>query len=205
MEKNQINKLSNQIPNHQESSHADEKTNFGFWIYLMTDLIMFGALFAVFAVLRNNTYGGPGPKELFELKFVFTETLILLISSFTIGLALIASYNKSKFQTLLFLGITFCLGLSFLILELSEFKHLMQTGNSWAESAFLSSYFALLGMHGIHIFIGLIALLLLTYKIFKNGFLPINKRWINSLSIFWHFLDIVWIFIFTIVYLIGFI
>ena len=181
----------------------EERTIFGFWLYLMTDLLMFGALFAAYAVLHNNTFGGPKGSDLFNLQFVLSETLLLLTSSFTVGLALVYGQNASKKQMLIWLGITFLLGAGFLGLELSEFSKLITEGNSWGRSAFLSSYFSLVGTHGLHIASGLIWLGLLFYKFVTVG---INKNLVRKLtlfSLFWHFLDIVWIFIFTIVYLIS--
>jgi cytochrome o ubiquinol oxidase subunit 3 len=185
----------------QEST--SQKTVFGFWVYLMTDCVLFASLFAAFAVLRNNTFGGPPGKELFSLHFVLAETLILLTSSFTCGLAILAAHRRDKRQVLIFLAITFLLGLAFLGLELTEFSKLAGEGNSWRRSGFLSSFFTLVGTHGLHITSGLIWMYFLMARIARRGFTPINLKRLTMLSLFWHFLDIVWIFIFTIVYLLG--
>ena len=180
-----------------------EKNTLGFWVYLMTDLLMFAALFATFAVLRNNTFGGPSGKELFSLPYVFTETMILLTSSFTAGLGVIAAHEKKKKKVLILFGITLILGLSFLSMEVSEFSKLIHEGNSFQRSGFLSSFFTLVGSHGLHITFGSLWMFLMLINVNKKGLTPGNIRKLTLLSLFWHFLDIVWIFIFTIVYLMG--
>jgi cytochrome o ubiquinol oxidase subunit 3 len=186
-----------------EQHHAEDKITFGFWVYLMTDLIMFAALFAAYAVLRHNTFGGLSEKQLFNLPFVLIETLILLTSSFTCGLGMLAARNASKLKTLTAFGITFLLGAAFLTMELSEFSHLVTDGNSWQKSAFLSSFFTLVGTHGLHIASGLLWLGILFIYILAKGINASAIRKLTLFSMFWHFLDIVWIFIFTIVYLMG--
>ena len=182
---------------------SDNKTLFGFWVYLMTDVVLFGSLFATFAVLRNNTFGGPTGGKLFSLPYVLTETLILLTSSFTCGLAILAARNQSKKQVLFWFGLTFLLGLSFLGMELSEFHRLAVDGNSWHRSGFLSSFFTLVGTHGLHITVGLIWMAVSFFLVIKRGLGRAMIRRLTLLSLFWHFLDIIWIFIFTIVYLLG--
>lgn len=182
---------------------AEAKTVFGFWVYIMTDCVLFATLFATFAVLRNNTYGGPSGRELFSLNFVLTETLILLTSSFTCGLAILAARQGKKRQVLSWFALTFLLGIAFLILELTEFRHLDLEGNSWRRSAFLSSFFTLVGTHGLHITIGLIWMFILNLKVWRSGLVGSSVKRLTMLSLFWHFLDIVWIFIFSIVYLLG--
>jgi cytochrome o ubiquinol oxidase subunit 3 len=182
---------------------TDNRTTFGFWVYLMTDCVLFASLFATYAVLQGNTYGGPGGRELFSLPFVLTETLILLTSSFTCGLAMLAARRQDKTQTLVWFGITFLLGIAFLGLELSEFTHLVHEGNSWQRSGFLSAFFTLVGTHGLHITTGLIWMAVMMTKIWRAGLGGNRLRRLTMLSMFWHFLDIVWIFIFTIVYLMG--
>jgi cytochrome o ubiquinol oxidase subunit III len=182
---------------------AGSKTIFGFWVYLMTDCVLFATLFATFAVLRNNTYGGPAGSDLFGLSFVLTETLILLTSSFTCGLAVLAARRYDKQQVLLWLTVTFLLGIAFLTMEVTEFRHLAAEGNSWRRSGFLSAFFTLVGTHGLHITAGLIWMLVLMGQLARRGLRAATARRLTMLSLFWHFLDIVWIFIFTIVYLIG--
>jgi len=179
------------------------KTYFLFWTYLMTDLLMFAGLFAAFAVLRGNTFGGPTEKEIYQLPLVLTETFILLVSSYTAGLAVYFS-NKGKLRVVQgLLYATGVLGVSFLTLELTEFSHLIADGNSFQRSGFLSSYFSLVGTHGLHITVGLLWLVILLIFLAKRGLKGSMVRKITLFSMFWHFLDIVWIFIFSIVYLMG--
>ncbi len=182
---------------------ATKITIFGFWVYLMTDCVLFACLFATYAVLHHNTFGGPGPKELFSLPNVLAETLILLTSSFTCGLAMIAARKSNRTDTLFWFGVTFVLGVAFLVLELTEFRHLVHEGNSWRRSGFLSSFFTLVATHGLHISIGLFWILVMMFKTVKKGLTASNLKRLTMLSMFWHFLDVVWIFIFTIVYLMG--
>lgn len=180
-----------------------DKTLFGFWVYLMTDIVLFATLFATFLVLRDSTAGGPAGAELFSMPFVLIETLILLTSSFTAGLAMLAAHRKNSIQTLVWFGLTFVLGAMFLALELSEFSNLVNEGHGWQTSAFMSAFFTLVGTHGIHITFGLIWMATLMFKLYRSGFGKNTLKRLTMLSLFWHFLDIVWIFIFTIVYLLG--
>jgi cytochrome o ubiquinol oxidase subunit III len=169
----------------------------------MTDLILFGCLFATFAVLRNNTFGGPDGNELFSLPFVLTETMLLLTSSFTCGLAILALHQGNKGQVINWLVLTFILGAAFLGMEIYEFNKLVTEGESWRRSGFLTSFFTLVGTHGAHITAGLIWIGVMIMQLIKRGITtPVTRR-LTMLSLFWHFLDIVWIFIFTIVYLYG--
>lgn len=189
---------------HENLEHqhkAEDKTIFGFWIYLMTDLLMFAGLFAVYAVVKDNTFGGPGAGALFSLPNALAETLILLTSSFTCGLALLAARSGNKNQTLLWFGATFLLGVWFLSKELAEFSSLIASGNSFQRSAFLSSFFTLVGTHGLHITFGLLWILISMVMIWTRGLKPSVVNKLTRLALFWHFLDLVWIFIFTIVYL----
>lgn len=181
----------------------DNKTLFGFWLYLMTDCVLFASLFATFAVLRNNTFGGPNGETLFSLNFVLAETLILLTSSFSCGLAILAARQNNRRATLSLLAVTFLLGAAFLGLEVHEFTHLYNDGDSWRRSGFLSAFFTLVGTHGLHISIGLVWMGTLMARVRRTGFNRAGLRQLTMLSLFWHFLDIVWIFIFTIVYLMG--
>lgn len=182
---------------------AENKTTLGFWLYLMTDCVLFASLFAAYAVLHNNTFGGPSESNIFSLPYVLTETIILLSSSFTAGLALLSAYRHNKAQTLVWLGITFALGISFLYMEISEFHRMVVDGNSWRVSGFLSSFFTLVGTHGLHITAGLVWLAALVPRLLSRGFTTTNLKRLTLFSMFWHFLDVVWIFIFTIVYLLG--
>jgi cytochrome o ubiquinol oxidase subunit 3 len=188
-----------------EEARVSDKVSFGFWVYLMTDLLMFAVLFATFAVLRNNTYGTPALRELFSLPLALTETLILLTSSFTAGLGMLAAHRRKKNQVLVWFGVTFLLGLAFLTLELTEFAEFIKEGHTWQSSASLSSFFTLVGTHGAHITSGLLWMGITMAFIWKRGLNAPLVRKLTLLSLFWHFLDIVWIFIFTIVYLMAFV
>jgi cytochrome o ubiquinol oxidase subunit 3 len=185
------------------SSEPDPKTIIGFWVYLMTDCVLFASLFATYAVLHNNTFGGPSGKDLFNLPYVLTETLILLTSSFTSGLGLLAAYRGAKAQVLAWLSVTFILGASFVTMEVSEFARLAHEGNSWQRSGFLSSFFTLVGTHGLHISVGLLWMLVLMIEVARRGLGKNTVRRLTMFSLFWHFLDLIWIFIFTMVYLMG--
>jgi cytochrome o ubiquinol oxidase subunit 3 len=186
-----------------ENHVAFDKTVFGFWIYLMTDCILFATLFATYAVLHNNVYGGPSARDLFSLPFALVETLILLTSSFTCGLAMVAADQKAKYRVLFLYGITFLLGLAFLGMELREFSDFVREGNSWQRSAFLSSFFTLVGSHGLHITCGLLWMFVMMGHIVFRGLTPSTIRRLTCLSLFWHFLDVIWVLIFTFVYLMG--
>ncbi len=191
-----------------ETSHkaaANDRVTFGFWVYLMTDLLMFSVLFAVYAVLNANTLGGPTARELFSLPLALAETVILLTSSFTCGIGMIAARAGKKNQVLTWFGVTFMLGLAFLSLELSEFAKFIHEGHTISSNAFFSSFFTLVGTHGLHIFSGLLWMAIILIYASKRGLSPHIVRKLTLLSLFWHFLDIVWIFIFTIVYLRAFI
>jgi cytochrome o ubiquinol oxidase subunit III len=186
-----------------ELDTVENKTTFGFWVYIMTDCVLFASLFAVYAVLHNNTFGGPSGRQLFDLPYVLGETMILLTSSFTCGLAMLSAAKGDKQKVLFWFMITFILGASFLGLELHEFRHLDVTGASWRRSGFLSSYFILVGTHGLHITVGLTWMAVMMIRTLKQDLTESTIRRLTLLSLFWHFLDIIWIFIFTIVYLFG--
>ena len=186
-------------------AEADDRTMFGFWIYLMTDLLMFAVLFAVFAVLRNSTDGGPGAAELLNPDLALVETLLLLTSSFTVGIGMIVARQGKKAQALVWFGATFLLGAAFLGIELFEFYELIHEGHTMQSNAFLSAFFVLLSTHGLHIASGLLWLAIILVFVAKRGLTHSNVRKLALLSLFWHFLDIVWIFIFTVVYLMPFI
>jgi len=193
----------------QHVEHAEveqeifSKTIFGFWIYLMTDCVLFATFFATYAVLHNNTAGGPAAHDIFSLSFALTETMILLTSSFTCGLAMLAVHRNEKGKAMLAFVITFFLGIAFLGMEFHEFSYLVQEGYSWQRSAFLSAFFTLVGCHGLHITCGLLWMLVMMGQVMMHGFKFSTIRRLTCLSMFWHFLDVIWIFIFTIVYLFG--
>lgn len=180
-----------------------EKTFLGFWIYLMTDLLMFGGLFATFAVLRTNTFGGPSARDIIDLPYILAETLILLVSSSLIGLAVLAAINGQTKRAIWFVGMTFVLGATFLGMEIFDFHHSFVEGASFQRSGFLTAYYSLVGTHGLHITVGLFWMSILWVYILTQGLTEGAKRKLTLLGIFWHFLDLVWIFIFTIVYLMG--
>ena len=196
-------------------AHTTNKVTFGFWVYLMSDCVLFAGLFATYAVLRTATFGGPGIESIVDLPYVLGETLLLLTSSFTMGLALLAAHKGKKNLTLLALGSTLLLGLGFLTMEVMEFAHLIEIGAGPDTSAFLSSFFTLLGTHGLHVALGLVWMLVLMVHValddFAGGSLTSASgglaagmtRKLMCLGLFWHFLDIIWIFIFTFVYLFG--
>jgi cytochrome o ubiquinol oxidase subunit 3 len=183
--------------------HPENGTLLGFWIYLMSDCLLFAGLFAAYAVLGRNYAGGPSGAELFELPTVALNTAFLLLSSITYGFAMIASQRKNLRATLVWLGITGLFGLSFLFLELQEFVHLIHEGAGPQRSAFLTSFFALVGTHGLHVTFGSIWLVTLMFQLGKHGLTPENNRRMMCLSMFWHFLDVIWIGVFTFVYLMG--
>ncbi|WP_120968138.1 MULTISPECIES: cytochrome o ubiquinol oxidase subunit III [unclassified Comamonas] len=183
--------------------HPENGTSLGFWLYLMSDCLIFAALFATYGVLGRNYAGGPGGKDLFDLSLVAINTAFLLMSSITFGFAMLQKQKKNVNGTLLWLAVTGLLGAAFLAVELYEFHHLIHEGAGPTRSAFLSSFFTLVGTHGIHVTFGLIWLITLMIQIKKHGLINENVRRINCLSMFWHFLDVVWIGVFTFVYLMG--
>jgi cytochrome o ubiquinol oxidase subunit 3 len=196
-------RLQKHVAYNNELQEKEAKAAFGFWVYLMTDCVLFAGLFAVYAVLHNNTFGGVPGSGLFSLPYVLTETFLLLTSSFTCGLGALAAKQNQIKQVYGWFIATFGLGLSFLIMELHEFHGLDMSGNSWRRSGFLSSYFTLVGTHGLHISVGLLWLCVLLVGVARRGLRPGLVRKIQLFSLFWHFLDLIWIFIFTIVYLMG--
>ena len=189
---------------HEHAHHDTGPTKvFGFWIYLMSDCILFCCLFATYAVLVNGTAGGPTGKDIFELPFVLVETALLLFSSITYGMAAIAMYKNNKSQVVSWLALTFLFGAGFIAMELYEFHHLIEHGNGPQRSAFLSSFFTLVGMHGLHVTAGLIWMAIMMIEVAKTGLGNRSITRLSCLSLFWHFLDIVWICVFTVVYLLG--
>lgn len=190
---------------HHSHEHPDqeEMRTFAFWIYLMTDVILFATLFATYIVLQGNTDGGPGPKDIFQMNDIYASTFILLTSSFTSGLALLAMHKGNRLALMNWLWVTIFLGASFLFLEVNEFMHMVHEGATISTSAFLTAFYTLVGTHGLHVALGLGWMIILIIQIAKHGITPVTKRKVNIVSLFWHFLDIVWIFVFTIVYLLG--
>jgi len=186
----------------QEKTRA-ERGKLGFWIYLMTDLMLFAALFATYIVLRQNIADGPSGREFFDMQFVLVETVLLLTSSYLCGLAMLTLRAGNKRTTLGLLLATGLLGAAFLGMEIYEFAHLVHEGYDWTRSAFLSAFFTLVGTHGAHILVGLIWLSVVWIRLMKRGITHQTKHHLGLFSLFWHFLDVVWIFVFTVVYLMG--
>src|SRR3989338_4574389 len=179
----------------EDSQDAYSKVLFGVWVYLMTDCMLFGTLFATYATLQNQINGGPSGYEIFHLPYALVETLIILTSSFTSGLALLSGARSKKNQVLFWFGLTFVLGFAFVSMEVREFVHLINEGNGPQKSAFLSAFFTLVGTHGLHISLGLFWMLVLLIPVWRHGMTPVSFRRLSCLKLFWHFLDIVWIFI----------
>ena len=186
-----------------EEHHPKNGTLLGFWLYLMSDCLIFAALFAVHAVVGRNFAAGPSGADLFDLKLVAINTSMLLLSSITYGFAMLEMQKKRMNPTLIWLGITGLLGAVFIGLEIYEFVHLINEGAVPQRSAFLSSFFTLVGTHGLHVTFGIIWLITLMVQLKQRGFIVENRRRLMCLSMFWHFLDVVWIGVFTFVYLMG--
>jgi cytochrome o ubiquinol oxidase subunit 3 len=183
--------------------HPENGTLLGFWIYLMSDCLIFASLFATYGVLGRNYAGGPTGAEVFELPMVALNTALLLLSSITYGMAMVAIQEKKLRETLGWLALTGLLGCGFLGLELKEFAHLIADGAGPDRSAFLSSFFTLVGTHGLHVTFGVIWLATLMVQLYRRGITATNHRRVMCLSLFWHFLDVIWIGVFSFVYLLG--
>ena len=186
-------------PHHPEGS----STMLGFWMYLMSDCLIFAMLFATYGVLGTSYAGGPGPRDLFELPLVALNTSMLLLSSITYGFAMLAMTDGRRGAMQGWLAITGLFGAAFIGIELYEFSHLIHEGAGPQRSAFLSSFFTLVGTHGLHVTFGLVWLVVLMVQVQTKGLIPANRRRLMCLSLFWHFLDVIWIGVFTFVYLLG--
>lgn len=180
-----------------------DKTMLGFWVYLITDFMLFATYFAAYVVLVKNTYGGPGPKELFCLPLVLVQTLLLITCSFTSGIGGVLAHRRHKSGSIALFLVTFVLGSLFLSIQLWDYARLVASGNSWQRSAFLTSYFNLVGLHTVHLIFGLMWIIVLIIPVFKRGVTDLSLKRLSCLRMFWQFMTVVWIFIFTIVYLIG--
>ena len=176
---------------------------YGFWIFLLSDIVMFSAFFASYAVLAGNTNGGPSGRDVFDLRNVAVETACLLLSSFSCGMAAVATGARNKPAFYAAMTVTFVLGAAFITLEVREFVSLIQAGDGPSRSAFLSAFFALVGCHGVHVSVGLLWLLTMIAQVFAKGFRPEILRRTLCFSLFWHALDIIWVALFTVVYLFG--
>jgi cytochrome o ubiquinol oxidase subunit 3 len=187
-----------------EHKHPEgASTMLGFWLYLMSDCLIFAILFATYGVLGGNYAAGPAPKDLFDLKLVALNTTMLLLSSITYGFAMLTMEKSQVRATQAWLAITGLFGLAFICIELTEFAHMIHEGATPQRSAFLSSFFTLVGTHGLHVTCGLIWLVTLMTQVARYGLIEANRRRLMCLSMFWHFLDVVWIGVFTFVYLLG--
>ena len=186
-------------------THHDvySKTVFGFWLYLLTDFMLFATIFAAYAVLNGNTFGGPTPKTLFNLDYTTLQTFILLVSTFAASVGGAYAHRKSKGGTILFFLISFVLGAVFLGMEFHEFSHLIAAGSGWEKNAFASAFFSLVGMFQFHLIIALLWLILLLIPVFRSGVSGRSVLRLTCLRMFWQFLNIVWVFIYTLVYLLG--
>lgn len=187
----------------KEDHHPENGTSIGFWIYLMSDCLIFAVLFATHAVVGRNYAAGPSGADLFNLPLVALNTSMLLLSSITYGFAMLEMEKQKVATTLMWLGITGLFGAAFLGIELYEFYELIHEGATPQRSAFLSSFFTLVGTHGLHVTFGIIWLITLMVQVAKHGLIAENKRRLMCLSMFWHFLDVVWIGVFSFVYLMG--
>ena len=194
-----------ELLNASEAGPAPKRivAGYGFWIFLLSDIVMFSALFASYAVLAKATAGGPSGAQLFDQRNVAMETAFLLLSSYTCGLMSLATNSRRYFGTFLGAVVTFLLGAAFLNLELREFHSMIAMGATPQRSAFLSAFFTLVGCHGLHVAVGLIWLVLMMVQLAIGGFRPVVVRRMHCFSLFWHALDIVWVLIFTVVYLMG--
>lgn len=188
---------------HADEGHHDQEElrKMGFWLFLITDCIMFGTLFATFVVLSGSTAGGPAGSELFEMPGVIAETFILLTSSFTSGLAVLAMNQGNRKGLIGWLIVTVLLGAAFITLEISEFVHLVHEGAAISTSAYWSAFYTLVGTHGLHVSIGLVWMIAIMIQLGRHGISSVTRRKVTVVSLYWHFLDVVWIFVFTIVYM----
>jgi cytochrome o ubiquinol oxidase subunit 3 len=187
-----------------EHEHASGgSTLLGFWVYLMSDCLLFAALFATYGVLGGSYAAGPSPKDLFELPLVAVNTSMLLLSSITYGFAMLSTYKGRIGATLGWLVVTALFGMAFVGIELYEFAHMIHDGATPQRSAFLSAFFTLVSTHGLHVTVGLIWMVTLMVQVSQRGLIPDNVRRLACLSMFWHFLDVIWIGVFTFVYLGG--
>jgi cytochrome o ubiquinol oxidase subunit 3 len=187
----------------EEHVHAEGSTMLGFWIYLMSDSLIFAVLFATFGVLAHRYAAGPSPAVLFDLPLIALNTAILLFSSITFGFAMLEVEKRRMGLTLFWLGVTALFGAAFVGIELNEFLHLVAEGAGPTRSGFLSAFFTLVSTHGLHVTCGIVWIVTLMFQLPLHGFVPANHRRLMCLGMFWHFLDVIWIGVFTFVYLMG--
>jgi cytochrome o ubiquinol oxidase subunit III len=194
-------------PGHSHAGHGGTTkriiTGYGFWVFLLSDIVMFSALFASYAVLVDSTAGGPSGRDLFDVRGVAVETGCLLLSSFTCGLASIGAVRRNDFWFYGAMAVTFVLGAAFIALEIREFSGLVARGDGPTRSAFLSAFFTLVGCHGMHVTGGLLWLLTMMAQVYAKGYRADIMRRMLCFSLFWHALDIIWVALFSVVYLMG--
>ena len=194
---------ANTLNHHNHQHDADVTDVLGFWLYIMTDCILFASLFAAFLVLHHPGAYGPSFKKFIELKYVLGETFFLLASNFTFGMSILCLYKNDINKVKILLCATFILGLCFVGMEINEFVHLVHEGYNWHVSGAASSFFVLVATHGLHVSFGLLWIAIMIIQLSHFGINGMMKRRLTYLGLFWNFLDIVWIFLFTIVYLMG--
>lgn len=199
----------NQADEHEHDHHHDHhvedanKVIFGFWLFLMSDCIVFAVLFSCYFVLKDNTFGGIGIHEVASLPYVLIMSIALLTSSLTYGLGFLSYRNDKKLAAYIWLGLTFILGAVFVVMSYLELAELVHMGEDWAKSAFLSAFFTLVSVHLLHVIIGLFWIIIMYLQMACPHYKPFIDKRLTCLGLFWNFLDLVWIFIFTFVYLIG--
>ncbi len=194
-----MNTLKESYPDTHHDVYS--KTVFGFWLYLLTDFVLFGVLFAVYIVLKNSTFGGPSAQDLFNLPMAFSQTLILLTSSYLIGLGGAFAHRQDRKKTIVFFCLAALLGIAFMVIVQKEFSDLIIAGNDMAQSAFLSAFFTLIGTFSLHMLFALLWVIVLIVPVCYKGINAVCIKRLTCLRMFWQFLNIVWIFIFSIVYL----
>lgn len=195
----------NTSDSHYPDTHHDaySKTIFGFWLYLLTDFVLFATILAVYFVLRHGTFGGPSAKDLLPLSFTCMQSVFLLLSAFFSGLGNTYAHKNEKKKTAFLYGVTFLMGLIFLGMVFSGFSTLIQEGNDWSRSAFLSAYFTLVGTHAFHVVAALIWTVVFLPLIWLRGFTSVTLQRLTCLRLFWQFINMIWVGIFTMVYLMG--
>ncbi len=198
-----MNMASSSLQSPHEGHDSASNVTFGFWLYLMTDCLLFASLFATFAVLRHHYAGGPDGRALFDLPGVYVETLFLLLSSVTNGFSLIAARQQRTHFVLAWLFLTAMFGMGFIWMEVGEFWTLVQQGHGPSKSAFLSAYFTLVGTHGAHVTVGLLWMWVMMIQVMDRGLTPRIQSRLVRLGMFWHFLDLIWVAVFSVVYLSG--
>lgn len=179
------------------------KTLFGFWVFIITDFILFGTLFATYSVLRNNTFGGPSGRDLYNVHYSLIQSIVLLIASFIAGMAGASAHRRKKGATIFLLCLTFVFGLGFFCMMWKELETFIRAGHVWQISAYLSMFYSIIATHGLHIVFGLIWILVLLYPLSRYGIDSVNLRRVSCVRMFWQFLNVIWVFVFSLIYLLG--